>query len=171
GAGARWKERLLYSFCARPECPNGPNAGLIMDRMGNLYGSTVTGVAPKGAGVVFQLAPSAASPTGFIEKVLHVFCRQRNCADGSVPEGALIRDRSGNLYGTTVVGGANSKGVVFELVSQPWPTSERIFVALAAAEHGAAIGQLARQPDAVPSPSLALSVNGRIRRSAGLFYS
>jgi uncharacterized repeat protein (TIGR03803 family) len=86
-----------------------------MDQAGNLSGSTIVGSAHN-HGVVFQLAPSAASPTGFIEKVLHAFCSRRNCPDGSDPTGDVIRDRSGNLYGTTVSGGTNGAGVVFELV-------------------------------------------------------
>jgi uncharacterized repeat protein (TIGR03803 family) len=123
GVGVRWKERVLHSFCAGIACADGaqPWAGVIMDGAGNLYGSTVGGTVHN-SGVVFQLARSAASPTGFIEKVLHVFCSQTNCADGGPPYGGVIRDQSGNLYGTTQVGGLNSpdgQGVVFELVSPP----------------------------------------------------
>jgi uncharacterized repeat protein (TIGR03803 family) len=116
-AGATWKARLLYGFCARTLCADGaqPWAGLTLDGAGNLYGTTELGSA-HGHGVVFQLAPFAASPTGFIEKVLYAFCSQRNCPDGSDPIGDVIRDRFGNLYGTTVSGGANGDGVVFELV-------------------------------------------------------
>ena len=47
-------------------------------------------------------------------KVLHSFCAKSNCGDGSGPEGALLMDAGGNLFGTTAVGG-NGHGVVFEL--------------------------------------------------------
>jgi uncharacterized repeat protein (TIGR03803 family) len=119
GAGGRRKERLLYSFCAKFACADGagPWAGLIMDRAGNLYGSTPGGGSlTNNAGVVFELARAA---TGFTEKVLHVFCSQTNCPDGEKPYGGVIRDGSGNLYGTTLGGGANGRGVVFELVNTP----------------------------------------------------
>jgi uncharacterized repeat protein (TIGR03803 family) len=48
--------------------------------------------------------------------VIHDFCSVPGCADGALPEAGLIRDASGNLYGTTASGGANDSGTVFELV-------------------------------------------------------
>ena len=49
--------------------------------------------------------------------VLYSFCAQTNCADGALPQAGLIMDKAGNLYGTTVQGGANNflGGVVFQL--------------------------------------------------------
>ncbi len=77
----------------------GPNQGLVMDAVGNLYGTAVGGGAsnacdPQGCGVVFRL-DTAGKLT-----VLHSFSR----TDGFTPEAGLLRDSSGSLYGTTVGG-------------------------------------------------------------------
>jgi uncharacterized repeat protein (TIGR03803 family) len=107
-------EQVLYSFCSQggTNCTDGnfPNSGLIMDASGNLYGTTYGGGA-HGHGVVFELSPGAAAPT-----ILYSFCAQggSSCTDGNTPDD-LIMDASGNLYGTTVSGGAHGQGVVYEL--------------------------------------------------------
>jgi len=112
GAAAS-SEQVLYSFCSQTNCADGayPAAGLIMDGSGNLYGTTVHGGA-RGYGTVFQLTPTG---TGWSENVLYGFCPQGNCADGANPAAGLIMDGSGNLYGTTVGGGARGYGTVFQL--------------------------------------------------------
>ena len=66
-----------------------------------LYGTTSGGGA-YGGGTVFKVT------TKGVETILHSFCGQANCADGSYPIGGLIADKSGNLYGTTYYGGANT---------------------------------------------------------------
>ena len=61
-------------------------------------------------GTVFEVT------AGGQETVLYSFCEKDNCADGAVPfYSGLITDASGNLYGTTKVGGRNGVGTVFEL--------------------------------------------------------
>jgi uncharacterized repeat protein (TIGR03803 family) len=81
-----------------------PQAGLVRDAAGNLYGTTFFGGA-HGVGVVFKV-----SATG-TETVLHSFTG----ADGGNPFAGLIRDVAGNLYGTTSSGGTDANGVVFKL--------------------------------------------------------
>ena len=87
-----------------------PVGVLIADANGNLFGTTNVGGA-SGLGTVFELAKTstgyASSPT-----TLASF----NNYDGSNPYGALLADASGNLFGTTNLGGASSAGTVFELV-------------------------------------------------------
>lgn len=100
-------ETVFYRFCRRSGCADGdgPNGGLVRDRDGNLYGTTATGgtsCSQSGCGTVFKLAPDGK------EKVLYSFCSQDSCADGIYPNGGLVRDRDGNLYGTASEGGANS---------------------------------------------------------------
>ncbi|MGA7384143.1 MAG: choice-of-anchor tandem repeat GloVer-containing protein [Methylocella sp.] len=113
-------ETVLYSFCSLPSCSDGalPLGGLIADRAGNLYGTTYEGggsecsyPGPGFCGVVFKLSP------GGTETVLHSFA---GGDDGELPEAGLIADASGNLYGTTMGGGATGCpppgcGVVFKL--------------------------------------------------------
>ena len=82
-----------------------PQAGLILDGSGNLYGTTERGGA-FGYGTVFELTPGSGTIT-----TLASF----NGNDGANPFAGLVMDGSGNLYGTTYGGGASSDGTVFEL--------------------------------------------------------
>jgi hypothetical protein len=53
-------------------------------------------------------AVSVAHASGDRTKLIYSFCSQSACADGTNPEGSLIEDPSGNLYGTTEEGGAQN---------------------------------------------------------------
>jgi hypothetical protein len=116
--GTVWTETVLYSFCSQAGCADGknPSAGLIMDASGNLYGTTnAGGNTSTSGGTVFQLTPDSTG-TAWTETVLHSFCSQTACGDGSFPTGDLIMDASGNLYGTTARGGGfGRQGLVFQL--------------------------------------------------------
>lgn len=85
----------------------GPLAGVVLDTAGNVYGTTAFG-GTEGNGTVYQLMRSGG---GWVENVLVNF----GGANGSAPQGNLIIDDSGNLYGTTSSGGQNGSGVVFKL--------------------------------------------------------
>lgn len=116
--GGTWTETVLHSFGNGVD-GFGPQAGLVFDKSGNLYGTTTAGgmtsaICSEGCGTVFELSPSSTAQ--WTEKVLYSFCSQVNCADGGDPYGGVILDATGNLFGTTVGGGtANSDGTVFEL--------------------------------------------------------
>jgi uncharacterized repeat protein (TIGR03803 family) len=114
---ATGEETVLYSFTGGTD-GSMPTAGVIRTAAGNLYGTTANGGNLNcpgdpgyGCGAVFKL-----SPTGQ-KTVLHSFT---GGADGAFPA-SLIRDGAGNLYGTTMQGGALSYcsgsgcGVVFKL--------------------------------------------------------
>jgi uncharacterized repeat protein (TIGR03803 family) len=106
------QETVLYSFTGLADGAF-PAAGVIRDSDGNLYGTTRRGGKTKSAGggfgVVFRL------DTTLTETVLHTFSSK----DGAQPEASLLRDRAGNLYGTTAFGGSsackNGCGVAFKL--------------------------------------------------------
>lgn len=83
-------------------------AALIQGIDGNFYGVTENAGNPHG-GTVFMIAPSGKLTT------LHDFCSETNCADGEYPTGALVQTVNGTLYGTTMYGGANDDGSVFEI--------------------------------------------------------
>jgi uncharacterized repeat protein (TIGR03803 family) len=105
-------ETVLYNFTGGSD-GGWPEGGLTFDGAGNLYGTTYFGGASN-AGAVFELSPNGNG--GWNETVLHSFCSEPNCADGSEPYGSnVIFDSLGNLYGTAENGGANGYGVVFEL--------------------------------------------------------
>ena len=79
-ADGRWTEKVLYSFNNNDTDGYQPEAGLIVDTAGNLYGTTDYGGA-YGAGTVFELTPTAGG--GWTEKVLHSF--NYNFSDGAYP--------------------------------------------------------------------------------------
>jgi uncharacterized repeat protein (TIGR03803 family) len=119
GAGREWSETVLHTFCQQQRCPDGlfPEAGLITDGAGNLYGTTASGGGgARQGGVVFRLSPGPAGAK-WSETVLHRFCGDKSCADGNTPVAGLTLDGAGNLYGTTSQGGAGAFccGVAFKL--------------------------------------------------------
>jgi uncharacterized repeat protein (TIGR03803 family) len=100
-------ETVLYSFTGGADGAF-PISALVRDSAGNLYGTTTQG-GSVGAGVVFKVAPSGT------ETVLHNFTGGR---DGVDPVGGLLRDKKGNLYGTTLQGGSSNDGIVFKIDPQ-----------------------------------------------------
>lgn len=108
-----WQEAVLHPFCTVGNCADGylPVAGVIIDPLGNLFGTNELG-GTGGEGTVFKLSGGNLS-------TIYDFCSLQGCADGSVPGAPLIMDSSGNLYGTTSQGGAVANaGTVFELSSR-----------------------------------------------------
>jgi len=108
------QETVLYSFTGGADGAN-PFAGLVLDKAGNLYGTTPYGgdlscslEGQYGCGVVFRIDGTGQ------ETVLYTFT---GGADGGFPTAGLIWDQRGNLYGTTEFGGlvSCSCGVVFKL--------------------------------------------------------
>jgi uncharacterized repeat protein (TIGR03803 family) len=92
-----WTESVLWSFSGGSDGAN-PEAGLIADERGALYGTTSTGGACAFCGTVFELTPPASGQTPWIETVLWSFS---GGSDGSVANAGLISDEMGALYGTT----------------------------------------------------------------------
>ena len=100
--------RVLYAFEGATDGDT-PSGNLVADSAGNLYGTAHNGgknCNGYGCGVVFEITARGR------EKVLYAFS---GGSDGSSPYGGVIRDRKGNLYGTTSTGGAGFGGVVFEI--------------------------------------------------------
>jgi uncharacterized repeat protein (TIGR03803 family) len=97
-------ETVLYDFTGGADGANPDTSGVVFDKAGNLYGTTNFGGA-NSAGAVYKLTPSGT------ETVLHSFAADG--VDGYSPDGGLVIDRLGNLYGTTISGGASNFGTVF----------------------------------------------------------
>jgi uncharacterized repeat protein (TIGR03803 family) len=99
---------VLYTFTGGTD-GGGPEAGLIRDASGNLYGTTTFGGDPDAdVGVVYRVDSAGR------ETVLHTFT---GGSDGASSFAGLIRDAEGNLYGTTGYGGAAGAGTVFKLAA------------------------------------------------------
>jgi uncharacterized repeat protein (TIGR03803 family) len=98
-----------------------------MDTAGNLYGTTLYG-GTSGVGTVFELSPSGT------ETVLHNFAASHT--DGYYPYAGLLRDTTGNLYGTAQSGGAKGLGTVFKLSPNGTETLLYSFCVLAACADG-----------------------------------
>lgn len=108
-SGGSWTDATIYAFTGTPDGSD-PQAALVADTSGNLYGTTLTGGISK-TGAVFKLSPPATSGGSWTESVIHSF----SGAYGASPRSTLVVDTKGNLYGTTAKGGTNGNGVVFEL--------------------------------------------------------
>jgi hypothetical protein len=131
--GGAWTETVLYNFQGGNDgdLPTGP---LVFDKVGNLYGATEFG-GGKGAtcdvfyggncGTAFELSPPKTKGGKWTENVLHSFAgiaSGKQYGDGAVPNGGLLLDSKGAIYGTTYIGGDNCPhnsgqgcGTVFEV--------------------------------------------------------
>ncbi len=107
-SGESWTERVIYGFGQKNGDGNDPYGGVIFDAAGNLYGTTISG-GSYNEGTVFQLVPGNG---GWKENILYSF---QGGSGGAQPFGGLIFDQSGNIYGTTIGGGEQNAGTVFEL--------------------------------------------------------
>ncbi len=120
-------ETVLYSFGRSSADGQGPSGALVEASDGDFYGTTASGGSTassrsassncasanaysgySGCGTIYRI-----TPTG-IATVLYSFGSTPE--DGTVPTGALLQARDGNLYGTTTAGGAANEGTVFKLV-------------------------------------------------------
>jgi uncharacterized repeat protein (TIGR03803 family) len=118
-------ETVLYSF--QDGSDGGlPGVGVVLDKSGNLYGTTLSG-GPTANGVVFKVTPAGT------ETVLYGFTGGN---DGGVPYGPLLLDKQGDLYGTTSESdGQSGFGVVYKLAADG---SETVLHAFASGTDGGA---------------------------------
>jgi len=119
-----YTEKVLYSFSGSAGDGVNPQASLVMDAAGNLFGTTIgyfAGFHCSGStcGTVFELVNSGGS---YAKKVIYTFTE----SDGWNPVASLIMDSSGNLYGTTDFGGAHGVGTVFELMNSSGNYAQKV---------------------------------------------
>jgi uncharacterized repeat protein (TIGR03803 family) len=121
GSGENWNFSVLHTFLGGNDGIY-PWAGVVLDSAGNVFGTTQEGgsFCPNGGcGIVFELTPTAHGE--WTPALLYSFT---GSADGGFPQvGTIAMDSSGNLYGATFEGGANTRGVVYQLSprsSGPW---------------------------------------------------
>jgi uncharacterized repeat protein (TIGR03803 family) len=114
GTSGGWTEKQLYAFQNTADGV-APQAPVVFDKAGNLYGTTVWGgdaCSPYGCGLVFELSPSGDTWT---KSTLYTFTGEPN---GHAPSAGLSFDKAGDIFGTTSNGGSNDSGALFELKPQ-----------------------------------------------------
>jgi uncharacterized repeat protein (TIGR03803 family) len=130
-----WVETPLYRFGGASDGANPAGADLIFDQAGNIYGTTYSGGANTcsgGCGIVYKLTPSNGSWT---ESIVYTF--GQSGGDGQHPWGGVTFDQFGNLYGTTVYGGASGNGTIYQLTPSGSGWTETILYSFANGTDGA----------------------------------
>ncbi len=120
--GTLWKHAVLYSF-QNGNCDTGcdgrySSAPVSFDQSWNLFGITEYGGLGNngmGQGTIFELSPHSLRGGKWEETQRHLFGNTQS--DGTQPQGRLLRDDAGNLYGTTINGGDSNLGTVYEMVN------------------------------------------------------
>jgi hypothetical protein len=130
-ASAEWKEKVLYSFQGGTDGAS-PAGGVVFDKQGNLYGATTyANSCPTtfDCGAVFELSSPKDHGGAWSELTVHVF-RGHDHNDGGSPQGGVILDATGNVYGTTAYGGSGpctllgtavGCGTVYEMIAPGRP--------------------------------------------------
>jgi len=110
------QETVLHSFWGPTDCYE-PDASLVLDAQGNLYGTCYQGPGDHSAGAVFKVDVTYGKDT-----ILHSFSFS-TLVGGSYPAAGVVLDAQGNLYGTATGGGANGWGTVFDLLTSAAATT------------------------------------------------
>ena len=168
--GSNWCETVLYNFCSvinagYSTCADGnsPEAGVVLDGLGNIYGVTqLGGVGTNNYGVLYEISASGQFT------VLHSF---NGSTDGAYPYGTPALSSSGTLYGTTTQGGSgpdvnSGLGTVWSYqLSQPqtitftsfipqYAKKNDTFTVTASATSGLPVALTASGPCTVPANSV-----------------
>lgn len=143
----QWTQTVLYTFMGNGADGGSPLGGLVIDPAGNFYG-TASKNGPLNGGVVFELFPSQGGEWTY--EVIYAFDALFG-PDGNSPATGLTFDGSGNLYGTTVLGGTFGFGTVFQLTNNQGSWTENLLHNFAGGNDGAS-----------PLGSLVLDTSGNI---------
>jgi uncharacterized repeat protein (TIGR03803 family) len=119
-SGGTWTESIAYNFCSLANCIDGgmPFSGVVVDGSGNLFGTAPLGGVGESedcCGVLFELKHGAH----WTYTQLYNFCSDMVsmvCLDGQGPLAPPMIDATGNLYGTTALGGSHNLGTVYKVV-------------------------------------------------------
>jgi uncharacterized repeat protein (TIGR03803 family) len=128
GSSGTWTETTLYSFAGGSDGES-PSSGVAFDGKGNLYGAAYGGTA--GYGIVFELVNGGGG--AWTKKTLYNFT---DANDGAGPQGTLVFDNEGDVYGAAGSGGAHDYGVVFELSPGSAGWTEKVLYSLTGGSGG-----------------------------------
>jgi uncharacterized repeat protein (TIGR03803 family) len=120
-------ENVLHTFQGGSDCS--AYGSLILDPSGNLYGTATGSFGTNGE--VYELIPGAG---GWTETVIYNF---GNPPDGQAPEGGVVRDAAGNLYGSTSRGGTSGRGTIYELTYASGSWTETVLYSFTGGTDGA----------------------------------
>jgi uncharacterized repeat protein (TIGR03803 family) len=138
-----------YTFTGASTSGLNPKGGLVMDSSGNIFGIASNPVS----GTDGELYEMVKGTSGYTFRLLYTFTLANSSAHGYGPVGNLVLDSSGNLYGTTDSGGANSVGNIFEMtrtsINGTSPTANTLY------SFSASTGQY-------PENGLAISTSGTL---------
>jgi len=135
-SGSGWVKKTLADFDYTDGDPSIVSSGVIIDRAGNLYGTSQEGGGSGGDGTVFEVSPHGSL---WATTILHTFAYG---GEGG-PVAGVVMDNAGNLYGTTPYGGSNGAGVVFELSPSDGGWNYSIIANLVGPENSGPSGDLA----------------------------
>lgn len=108
-----WTKTILHSFPSSTTDGIAPNADIVVDSSGNIYGTTYEGGSDN-FGIVFELSPPTQSGGAWMETTLHSFT---GTTDGGYPIGGLTLGENGAIFGTASYSGVpNDSGTLFELI-------------------------------------------------------
>lgn len=128
-SGSTWIETTLHFFTGNSDGSN-PNAGVVFDKAGNMYGMTTSG-GKYTSGTIFELSPSNGSWT---ESILYNFTGGN---DGGFPAAGVIIDKNGNLFGTAFNGGTQGFGTVFQLTPSAGAWTQTVLYSFTGGNDGA----------------------------------
>jgi uncharacterized repeat protein (TIGR03803 family) len=109
--GGTWSETVLYQFQGGSDGAT-PLGTLILDKLGNLYGTTGGSGDNAVGSTIFELSPPSTPGGAWKKTTLFTFSGSQYLVAGK-----LVMDAAGNLYGTTESGGTHNAGIAFELVA------------------------------------------------------
>jgi uncharacterized repeat protein (TIGR03803 family) len=109
GTDGDYTEKVLHTFSGSGKNAWGPEAGVVMDASGNLYGTTVFG-GSSGSGAAFKLTLIDGV---WKESVIHNFAAYES--DGEQPVESVALDSAGSVFGATENGGSDHAGTIFEI--------------------------------------------------------
>jgi len=122
-----WNGELLHNF-TNGNGGGGPSGALLMDAVGNIYGTTEDGGAA-GLGTIYQLQHGTWNETVIFSPPDHTY--------GVLPLNGVVADSSGNLYGVFQRGGPNGPGAVYELSNSGGSWTEQTIYAFVGGSDGA----------------------------------
>ncbi len=129
-AQGSWTQSVICSFGIGRNALDGPSAGPVISKAGDLFGVATNG--GNGVGGVYEVRPPKTQGGAWTEHTLYAFQKGNDAAE---PLGRLAIDHQGNLYGVSAAGGTGTEGTVFELSRNGNTWSDAVLYSFCAETH------------------------------------